>query len=69
MLRVVSGRLISITAAVTDELNIWRHPVASLSERLTHLRDIRPNKPAWIGATDRSLEGMGGVCRSPAREW
>ena len=40
-LRLATGRRISITSAILDELNLWRHLVASLAERLTYLREIR----------------------------
>ena len=58
-----------ITAAVHNEPNLWRHLFVSLADCPTHLRKIRPDKPTWIEATDASLEGMGGVCHSPTREW
>ena len=43
--------------------------MASLANLLTHLREIRPDKPTWIAATDAPLEIMIGVCRSPTWEW
>ena len=42
--------------------------MAPLAERPTHLREILTYNPTWIGPTDASLEGMGGVCRIPTGE-
>ena len=68
-LRVSTVQRVSITSAFHDELNLWRHLIVSLAENPTHLWEIRPDKPEWIGATDKSLEAMGGVCFIPTREW
>ena len=48
---------------------VWRHLVASLATRPTHLREIQPHPPTSIGTTDASLTGMGGVCHSPNGDW
>ena len=58
-LRTAKGRLIYLSIPVHAELALWRHLVASLAARPTHLREIRPTPPTWIGATDASLTGMG----------
>ena len=63
------GRRINLTTLVHEELTVWRHLVASLATRPTHLRKIRPHPPTWIGSADASLTGMGGVCRSLNRYW
>ena len=43
--------------------------VASLAARPTHLREIIPHPPTWIGATDTSLTSMGGVYHRLSGEW
>ena len=68
-LKTVKGCQINLTTRVHKELTVWRHLVVSLATRPTHLREIRPHPPTWIGATDASLTGMGGVCYSPSGEW
>ena len=69
VLRMAKGRRINLSAPVHAELTIWRNLVAPLATIPAQLRDIRPHPPTWIGATDASLTGMGGVCYSPSREW
>ena len=58
-LKTAKGRRINLTTPIHEELTVWRHLVASLSTRPTHLREIRPHPPTWIGDTDASLTGMG----------
>ena len=67
--KISKGRRINLTTPVHEELTVWRHLVASLATRPTHLQEIRPHPPTWIGATDASLTGMGGVCYSPSGNW
>ena len=69
VLKKANGRRINLTTPVQEELKVWRHLVASLATRPTHLREIRPHPPTWIIATDASLTGMGGVCHSPNGDW
>ena len=64
-----NGRRINLTTHLKEELTVWRHLVASLATRPTHIREIRPHPPTWIGATDASLTGMGGVFHSPNGDW
>ena len=68
-LKKANGRRINLTPPVKEELTVWRHLVASLATRPTHLRKIRPHPPTWIGATDASLTSMGGVCHSTNGVW
>ena len=68
-LKTAKGRRINLTKPVHKELTVWRHLVASLATRPTYLREIRPHPPTWIGATNASLTGMGGVCYSPSGGW
>ena len=68
-LKTAKGRRINLTTPVHEELTVWRHLVASLATRPTHLREIRAHPPTWIGATDASLTFMGGVCYSPSGDW
>ena len=71
-IRASKGRWIKLSVPVHTELTLLRNMVTSLAARPTHLGEIRPPSsppPTWIGATDASLTGMGGVCYSPSREW
>ena len=63
-LRLAKGLWINLSALIHSELTLCHHLVASLSAIPTHLKEIRPNPPTCIGATDTSLTGMGGVCYS-----
>ena len=58
-LKTAKGRQINLTTLVHEELTVWRYLVASLETRPTHLQEIRPHPPTWIGDTDASLTGMG----------
>ena len=68
-LKTAKGRRIKLTTPVHEELTVWRHLVTSLATRPTHIREIRPHPPTWIGATYASLTGMGGVYYSPSGDW
>ena len=68
-LKKAKGCRINLTTPVHEELTVWRHLVASLATRPTHLCEIQPHPPTWIGATDASLTGMGGVCHSLNGDW
>ena len=68
-LRMAKGRRINLSTPVYAELTLWRHLVASLAIRPTHLREIRTHPPTWIGATYACLTSMGRVCYRPSREW
>ena len=68
-LKRTNGRRINLTTPVQEELSVWHHLVASLATRPTHLCEIWPHPPTWIGATDASLTGIGGVCHSLNRDW
>ena len=68
-LKIAKGRQINLTTRVHKELTVWRHLVASSVTRPTHLREIRPHPPTWIGAIDAYLTSMGGVCYSLYRYW
>ena len=68
-LKTAKGRRINLTTAFHEELTVWRHLVASLATRPTHLREIRPHPPTRIGDTDASLIDMVGVCYSPSGDW
>ena len=68
-LKMAKGRHIKLTTPVRDKLELWRYLFMSLTSRPTHLRDIRPNPPTWIGATNASFEAMWGVWRSPYGAW
>ena len=67
--KTAKGLRINLTTPVHEELTVWRHLVASLATRPTHICEIRPHPPTWIGVTDASLTGMGGVCYSPNGDW
>ena len=46
-----------------DKLDTWRDLVISLASRPTHLREIHPFTPTWMGKTDASGSGMGRFCQ------
>ena len=64
-LKIAAGRHVQLTEDVNNELETWRELVRSLASRPTHLRKLEPFAPTWIGTTDASGSGMGGVCRYP----
>ena len=68
-LKRANGRRIILTTPVQKESTVWRHVVASLATRTTHLREIWLHPPTWIGDTDAYLTGMGGVCHNPNGDW
>ena len=68
-LRTSKGRQINLSIPVHAELTLWRHLVASLATRPTHIREIIPHPPTCIGATDAPFTGMGGVCYIPSVKW
>ena len=65
----LTGRHVQLTADVHDELETWRELVCSLFSRPTHLRKLQPFSPTWIGTTNASGSGMGGVCRYPEGQY
>ena len=48
-----------------NELEDWCKLVRSLAIQPTHLRELQPFLFAWIGSTDASGSGMGGVYQDP----
>ena len=64
-LKRVTGRHFQLTADVYYELDAWRELVRSLASQPTHLRKLQPFPPTWIGTTNASGSGMGGVFRDP----
>ena len=64
-LKRVTGRHVQLTADMHDELEAWRELVRSLASRPTYLHKLQPFPPIWIGTTNASGSGMGGVCRDP----
>ena len=51
-LPAVQAYPIALSAAVQDNLKTWCHLLVNLAERPTHLRELKPFPPTWIGATD-----------------
>ena len=64
-LKRVTGRQAQLTADVHNELEDWRELVRSLASQPTHLRGLQPFLSTWIGSTDASGSGMGGVYQDP----
>ena len=62
----VVGRHAQLTADVHDELDAWRKLVCSLASSPTHLRELETFSFAWVGNTNASESGMGGVCQDTA---
>ena len=52
---------IRVTRALKDHLYAFARLTASLSQRPTHLAEIVPQEPSFLGATDAAKPGMGGV--------
>ena len=40
-----------LTADVQNEIDAWRDLTNSPDSRPTHLRDLEPSTPTWVGAT------------------
>ena len=53
------GRQVQLTPDVQNELEAWRDIVSSLSSRTTHLREMHPFPPTYMGTDDNSGPGMG----------
>ena len=68
-LKRVEGRHVQLTTDVHDELEDWRELICSLGSSPTHLRELEPFTPTWIGTTDAPGSGMGGVCRDPEGQY
>ena len=60
-----AGKHVQLATDVYDELEAWRELVRSLASRLTHLHKLEPFAPTWIGDTDPSGSGMGGIRQYP----
>ena len=60
-LKSAVGRQFHLTSDVHDELETWHKLVRSLSSRATHLHDLQHLIPTWMGRTNTSGYGMGGV--------
>ena len=64
-LKIVTGRHTQLTADVHNDLEAWRKLFRSLARWPTHLRELQPFPPTWIGTTDSPGSRMGGVCQDP----
>ena len=60
-----SDRRIKITRHLKDHLYAFARLTASLSQRPTHLAEIVPQEPSFVGVTDAAKAGMGGVYYDP----
>ena len=56
-----AGGRIKITKALRAHIDAFGRLAASLSQRPTHLAEIVPQEPSFLGATDAAKAGMGGV--------
>ena len=61
-LKRAAGSHLKLITDVHGELQVWCKLVRSLAIRPTHLRDLDPFPPTWMGNTDASGSGMGGLC-------
>ena len=66
VLKFADTRRVKLTSHVPDELNLCCHFVDLSADRPMHLQEIQPSLPTFTGATDASLTGMIGICRSPS---
>ena len=58
VMKITEGRRLILTIQVNDKLNLCQNLIISLAKRPTHLSEIRPHLPTWIGATDTPLKGI-----------
>lgn len=56
-----SARRIRLNSSLRQCLLDWQHLATSLTDRPTAFRELVPLAPAYIGASDASKAGMGGV--------
>ena len=56
-----NGNRIRITRQLRDHIQAFASLAASLSSRPTHLAEIIPQDPSFVGTTDAAKAGMGGV--------
>ena len=68
-LKRATGRHVQLTEDVHNELEDWSKLVLSLASHPTHLSKLQPPPPTWIGTTDASGSGMGGVCQDPEGQY
>ena len=68
-LKKAVGPRVQLTTNVHNDLETWHELVFSLANRPTRLRELEPFSPSWIGTTDASGAGMGGVCQDPERQY
>ena len=60
-LNQASGDRIPVSRNLKDHLYAFARLAADLSRRPTHLAEIVPQDPSYLGATDAAKAGMGGV--------
>ena len=61
------GQRVPLSAAVQDELSAWRHIVQELSNKPTHLCELKHFPLTWEGALDVYITGMGRRLPRPGR--
>ena len=66
-LRQAQGQRVPLSLAVHDELSTWCRLVRDLENRSTHMREINPSPPTWVGTIYASGTGMGGVIHKTRR--
>ena len=55
------GNRIRITTSLRSHIDTFASLAASLASRPTHLAEIVPQDPSYLGATDAAKPGMGGI--------
>jgi hypothetical protein len=55
------GNQIRINASLQSHINAFASLAASLCHRPTHLAEIVPQDPSFLGTTDAAKAGMGGI--------
>ena len=59
------GNRIRVSRLLRQHINAFASLAASLCHRPTHLAEIVPQDPSYVGVTDAAKAGMGGVYYSP----
>ena len=60
-----SSNRVRITKSLADHLSVFSKLIRDLRDRPTHLAEIVPQAPSYVGTTDAAKQGMGGVFFAP----
>ena len=67
-LNKASSSRVRITKTLADHLAVFNKLVKDLQTRPTHLAEIVPQAPSYVGTTDAAKQGMGGVFFAPDQQ-